>query len=247
MASLSKRTERYMITAATYFGNAADRVEMCIDSLGNRSFVESILSSTNNAQHADTVRVADLDHPLSNAIFRSAIASAKAAKKAFEICASTTANTRTGHDAEAAAALAIAEDSATQLVTDALSDTSTLLDDDVGVVGVCTKFVCASDLRNDLKNQSVLVRKDGCVHGCVGSLASIEDRSLNQIVGHRKDSSCRRYCEGVATQPSVTLTLVDGESADWIDACVGGCERGYERRPPCLINDDEDSASVSCH
>lgn len=107
----------------------------------------------------------------------------------------------------------------------------------------CAEVVCA-DISSSSKT-----RKSGCLHGCVGSLQGFEDRSLNQVIDFRDGSTCTKYCAGVASQPAIVASLIDGNGTieAWTRACEAGCEAGYRKRPPCLTTDTPETTGVSCH
>eukprot|EP00940_MAST-03C_sp_MAST-3C-sp2_P000959 g959.t1 len=237
---------RTMLTAASHFNEAYEDALECESILRNSTLIEN-LAEYESKRRNDRYAV-DPKSRLLKMTFRAAASAASVSKRAFGICTALAAGTKGGHGEGDSEALTMAEGELESYVSELPADATAFDVDDFD--SICAKVVCREVLSRDATKTSRsndVVRHAGCVQGCVGSLSKVEDRSLNQVVSTRKDSSCSRYCEGVATQPTIVAIVSGGNSVEWIDFCERGCVGGYKRRPPCLVSDDESAGTVECH
>ena len=223
--SLPLVVRRELLSAAESISNAAE-----------------IMSSCNEELIHEGLRHNETEVPMS--LWNAAAASAKAASRAFEICAASIAGTKSGHDDQSRAALVAAETKASILQSQ-LPEIPEPVEN--GSANECEADVCSIDRwADDTEKATRRVKQDGCLHGCVGALLDRKDRKLNQVIEFRTDSTCKRYCSGVVTQPSVRRTISNSQTEIWETACLQGCHDGYARRPPCLVSDVND-VKIKCH
>jgi len=220
---------RDLLNAAENIGNVAEIMSTCGEEL-----IHEGLGYHNKS-----------DGNVPTSLWNAAAASAKAATRAFEICAATIGGTKSGHDEQSRAALVAAETSA-KIVQSQLPELPEPIEN--GSANECEAKICTIDRWADDKDKSTRqIKQNACLHGCVGSLIDMENRKLHQVIHFRTDSTCERYCSGVVTQPSVRRTISDGQEGMWENACLKGCHDGYSRRPhPCLVSDMGD-VKISCH
>ena len=216
---------RELLSAAEKIGDVAEIMSKCRDELIREG-----------------LRHNESEVPMT--LWNAAAASATAASRAFEICAASIAGTKAGHDDQSRAAL-VASETRASILQSQLPEIPESVEN--GSANECEADVCSIDRwAHDTEKATKHIKQDGCLHGCVGALIDRENRKLNQVIQFEADSTCKRYCSGVVTQPSVRRTVANAQMEIWESACLQGCNSGYTRRPPCLVS-DVDGISVKCH
>eukprot|EP00938_MAST-03A_sp_MAST-3A-sp1_P007522 g7522.t1 len=142
--SLPLVVRRELLSAAESFSNAAE-----------------IMSSCNEELIHEGLRHNETEVPMS--LWNAAAASAKAASRAFEICAASIAGTKSGHDDQSLAALVAAETKASILQSQ-LPEIPEPVEN--GSANECEADVCSIDRwADDAEKATRHVKQDGCLHG----------------------------------------------------------------------------------